>query len=191
MRADFDRAEGVRYIIPAVFFDLEGPFTSGDVAAQLFDVVAERTGIHQYRKVFPMISSWVAKKVNSSPYSDFGSIQFGETLRFISPFFYLAEITDGDAIGDVRFLPKARECVKELYDNNWQIFVVTTSYHQHASQACMQLGIPEDHLASTDLPLNIRINDRFDLNGILEIHRKYENSGCYLRAVSDDLELFF
>ncbi len=130
-----------------VYFDLEGPLSPQDNA---YEVMAS---IDQGKKMFEVISR----------YDDLLALEgredyeAGDTLSLIAPFLVSHKVNE-DAISKVSskamLVPGAKEIVQKLVNKGWMVYIISTSYEQHAHSIGSRLGIPISNIASTRFPLN-------------------------------------
>jgi energy-converting hydrogenase A subunit R len=130
-----------------VYFDLEGPLSPQDNA---YEVMAS---IDQGKKMFEVISR----------YDDLLALEgredyeAGDTLSLIAPFLVSHKVNE-DSISQVSskamLVPGAKEIVQKLVGKEWIVYIISTSYEQHAHNIGSRLGIPASNIASTRFPLN-------------------------------------
>jgi energy-converting hydrogenase A subunit R len=133
-----------------ICFDLEGPLSPQDNAYEVMKLMGEEGAA-----IFEVIGR----------YDDIISLEGregyepGDTLALIVPFFLVHDITEDD-IRAVSARAKIVEGVeylfKKLQAENWDIYIISTSYEQHAHNIGRRLGIPEDHIKCTKLDLTKR-----------------------------------
>lgn len=131
-----------------ICFDLEGPLSPQDNAYEVMKLIGPEGA-----SIFEVISR----------YDDIISLEGragyepGDTLALIVPFFLAHEITEED-IRTVSNRAKIIDGAKYLFDTlqaeKWDIYIISTSYEQHAYNIGQQLGIPEDHIICTNLDLD-------------------------------------
>ena len=132
-----------------IFFDLEGPLSPQDNAYEVMKLIGKEGAF-----IFEVISR----------YDDIISLEGregyepGDTLALIVPFFLLHGIT-GEDIKKVSERAKIIEGAEYLFERlqaeNWDIYIISTSYEQHAYNIGHQLGVPEDHIICTNLSLKL------------------------------------
>jgi energy-converting hydrogenase A subunit R len=133
-----------------ICFDLEGPLSPQDNAYEVMKLIGP-TGA----RIFEAISR----------YDDLLALEGrpdyepGDTLALIVPFFLVHGITEAD-IRAVSARAKIVNGASYLFDllraDGWEIFIISTSYEQHAFNIGQQLGVPEDHIICTKLALTAR-----------------------------------
>ena len=132
--------------MPVICFDLEGPLSPQDNA---YDVLALAENGH---KIFEVISKYddiltLESRENYEP---------GDTLKLIVPFLIYHGISEEDIkkVSDrAKIVSGVKETISELKSGGWKVFVISTSYQQHARNVCKQLGIPIEDIACTKLEL--------------------------------------
>lgn len=133
--------------MPAICFDLEGPLSPQDNAYEVMGIVNDG-----YR-IFEVISRYddLLTLENREDYEP------GDTLKLIVPFLLHNGLKEEDIIRvseRARVVPGARETIKHLQDSGWDVFIISTSYWQHAYNIARQLGVKEDNVACTQLELD-------------------------------------
>ncbi len=130
-----------------VFFDLEGPISTQDNAYEVFGLVPNG------HKVFEVISKYddILALENRPNY------EAGDTLMLIAPFLVAHEIGE-EEIFDVSkeaFLVRGiNRMIDHLRDHDWKVYIISTSYEQHAYNIAGQLGVDENDVKCTRFPLN-------------------------------------
>ena len=129
------------------FFDLEGPISTQDNAYEVFGLVPNG------HKVFEVISKYddILALENRPNY------EAGDTLSLIAPFLVAHEIGE-EEIFDVSkeaFLVRGiNRMVNHLRERDWKVYIISTSYQQHAYNIAGQLGIDEENVKCTKFPLD-------------------------------------
>lgn len=129
-----------------VAFDLEGPLSPQDNAYDLMGLFPGG------RHIFETLSRYddlltLERKPGYEP---------GDTLSLIVPFLFRHRITEDHIrmlAGQATLVNGARELVHGLLEEDWQVFCITTTYRQYSEQIVRRLGIPDENLAATCLPL--------------------------------------
>ncbi len=129
-----------------ICFDLEGPLSPQDNA---YDVLALAENGH---KIFEVISRYddILTLENRENYEP------GDTLKLIVPFLIYHGITEEDirkVSSRAKIVSGVKEAVSELKNVGWNVFVISTSYQQHAHSIGSQIGISKENIASTRLEL--------------------------------------
>jgi len=137
-----------------VAFDLEGPLSPMDHAMEVLSIVPEG------EKVFAVLSR----------YDDLLTIEGrpgyepGDTLLLILPFLLFHHIKPED-LTDVSkragIVNGAKELISQLKETGWEVYIISTSYCQHALNIGRRLGIERDNIYCTDL-MEIDLNKKLD-----------------------------
>lgn len=128
-----------------VCFDLEGPLSPQDNAYELMGL------IENGHRIFEAISRYddvltLEGRRNYEP---------GDTLSLIVPFLVYHGISEEDIMGvsnKARIVDGVKQVLSRIKDD-WNVYVISTSYQQHALNISGRLGIPEGNVHSTKLPL--------------------------------------
>ena len=186
-------------------FDLEGPISVIDFAADIGRMLSKKPELnlqeYDMGEFFFMISNYddyiidipgVKENLNIPDY------QPGDTLRIMAPL-YVACFSDNELIDlakqNLGLLPGCKELMSILHEN-WDVFVISTSYTQFAHNVTTVLDIPKDHVYCTDLHVKglkdglTNINDTVDTL-VRIIFQKYLDNNKNLDSVIDDLNDFF
>ncbi len=132
-----------------IFFDLEGPLSPQDNAYEVMKGIGEKGA-----SIFEVISK----------YDDIISIEGregyepGDTLALIVPFLLLHGITETDikAVSErAKIVEGAKELVGLLQAENWDIYIISTSYEYHAYNVGRKLGIEPGRIICTNLSLKL------------------------------------
>ena len=130
-----------------ICFDLEGPLSPQDNAYEVMKLMGEEGA-----RIFEVISR----------YDDIISLEGregyepGDTLALIVPFFLLHGITEADikaVSARAQIVDGAEYLFEQLRADNWDRYIISTSYEQHAYTIGHHLGVPEDHILCTQLDL--------------------------------------
>jgi energy-converting hydrogenase A subunit R len=196
------------YLVPKKLiscWDLEGPITIIDFAAEIGKLLSERSklNLQKYKMgdFFHMISIYDDYLIDVPGVKEelrIPDYQPGDTLRLMAPL-YVAIYTDTDLIrlakDNLGLLPGIKELMKILH-KNWEIFVISTSYTHFAYNVTAALDIQKDHVYCTEL--NIKDmkkglqNIEQDVETLLkQIFQKYLRNNKDLSRVLDDLNNFF
>lgn len=129
-----------------ICFDLEGPLSPQDNAYEvmgLFD-----NGL----RIFETISK----------YDDLLALEgregyeAGDTLALIAPFLVHHGISE-DSITEVSkkamLVKGAKELISSLKEKTWGVYIISTSYEQHAYNIGNQIGVPINNISCTSFPL--------------------------------------
>ncbi|MBD3227546.1 MAG: HAD hydrolase family protein [Candidatus Lokiarchaeota archaeon] len=189
-------------LIKVCAWDLEGPLSMTDFAAELFKSLENKIdNTNDLGELFYLISNYDdylidypenQKRLNIERYDP------GDTLRLLAPFYVnyfdnkeLIEI----ASKKLGIIPGAKETISAL-KKEWDVYIISTSYTQFAYQVAEKLGVQKDHVYCTKLDIDELKASSQDLEGkidrlINEIFPKFINNGKNLNLVKDDLNDFF
>lgn len=172
-----------------IFFDLEGPLSPQDNAYEVMKLIGKEGAF-----IFEVISR----------YDDIISLEGrrgyepGDTLALIVPFFLLHGITEVDikTVSErAKIVDGAEYLFERLQAENWDIYIISTSYELHAYNVGRKLGIPENNIICTELDL-----ERSDLQenifsliknaqeDIIELYSDIDNSELIVNRMD---EFFF
>ncbi|MHA1730622.1 MAG: hypothetical protein ACTSU5_01695 [Promethearchaeota archaeon] len=188
-------------------WDLEGPLSFTDFAAEICKMLPETGKVRvqggRFDELFLMLSKYDDYLIDHPEVKGevgIGEYEPGDTLRLLAPVYVHAFTSDELrklSEGRVGLIPGAREFVGWLR-RDWDVFVISTSYTQHAYTVTRHLGIPEDHVYCTDLPVD-ELKAELDEGEVHEklevlaggIFPRYLAAGGEVNAVLDDLHDFF
>jgi len=135
-----------------ICFDLEGPLSPQDNA---YDVMSD---IPNGRELFEKISRYddllTLKTLGFSPQLD--RYEAGDTLALIVPFLSVHDISNSDISKISKrsvVVPGAKELIRVLFREGWNVFVISTSYEWHAYNIGDMLGIPRENIFCTRLDI--------------------------------------
>ena len=130
-----------------IYFDLEGPLSPQDNAFEVMGL------IERGHEVFAILSRYddllaLEGKENYEP---------GDTLKLIIPFLLLHNIKE-TGIKKVseraKIVKGAKELIEHLQNEKWQVYIVSTSYEQHAFNIASQVNVKPENVSCTEFPLN-------------------------------------
>ncbi len=125
-----------------VCFDLEGPLSPQDNAYELMSL------IENGRTLFEKISRYD----DILTLEQRGGYEPGDTLKLILPFLVSHKL-GGEDVKKVSenstIVGGAREVVKSLSAGGVKVYVISTSYSEHALNIARRLGIPEENVYCT------------------------------------------
>ncbi len=164
-----------------VCFDLEGPLSPQDNAYEVMKLVENGD------KIFEVISRYddvltIKGRKNYEP---------GDTLKLIVPFLLYHGITEKDIkrvsekAGIVKGAKEAISYLKRKFD----VYIISTSYEQHALNIAAKLGIDRENVACTKLRLDYYRDIYKDLDFIKEAEKKILE--MYPRVDVEYLDRFF
>ncbi|UCD92010.1 MAG: HAD hydrolase family protein [Methanobacteriota archaeon] len=129
------------------FFDLEGPISTQDNAYEVLGLVPNG------HKVFEVISKYddilaLERRPN---------YEAGDTLSLIAPFLVAHQIGENEIyeVSKKAYLVRGiNRIVTQLKEQGWMVYIISTSYEQHAMNIACQLGIAEENVKCTRFPLD-------------------------------------
>ncbi len=134
-------------MLKVICFDLEGPLSPQDNAYEITAL------IENGHKIFEVLSR----------YDDILTIEGregyepGDTLSLIVPFLLYHGISERDIRGvsdTAKIVDGVDYTVSKLKSLGWEIFVISTSYQQHAFNMGRRIRIPRDRIYCTKFPLD-------------------------------------
>jgi len=150
-----------------IFFDLEGPLSPQDNA---YEVMRTHLGA-EGAKIFERISK----------YDDIISLEGregyepGDTLALLVPFLLAHGITAEDirkVSEKAGLVSGSRFLCDKLRERGWKIYIISTSYEQHALNIGKKLGIPAENIVCTKLNLDERRKEMSEK--VFALVHKYE-----------------
>ena len=128
-------------------FDLEGPLSPQDNAYEVMHLIKDGPSLFE---VISRYDDYLAlqNRPNYEP---------GDTLKLIVPFMLVNGISEHDirkVSKRAKLVAGAKELVKWLNDDMWNVHVISTSYEQHAYNIASQLGIDREKVHCTPFPLD-------------------------------------
>ncbi|MHA1149052.1 MAG: HAD hydrolase family protein [Promethearchaeota archaeon] len=186
-------------------FDLEGPISVLDFAAEIGKMLSEKSELnlknYDMGEFFTMISTYDDYLIDVPGIKeDLGIPEYnpGDTLRLMAPL-YVACYTDEELINlakdNLGLLPGCKELMQLLHQK-WDLYVISTSYTQFAHNTTAALDIPKDHVYCTDLHIKVLKESVQNIEAsvdvlVREIFQKYVDKNKELDAVINDLNHFF
>ncbi|MFX1293727.1 MAG: hypothetical protein ACFFD2_02540 [Promethearchaeota archaeon] len=182
-------------------FDMEGPLSFTDFAAEICKLLEPRLKYEKLDIFFQMVSNYddyliespdILKKLGIKSYEP------GDTLKLLAPI-YVSYFTDSELVDisnkNIGLILGSKETIKSLKPN-WDIYIISTSYTQHAYNVARELNIPLDHVYCTSLDIeatrSVVENIEEHLQILIEtIFKKYLEKNLQLDVVIDDLNNFF
>jgi energy-converting hydrogenase A subunit R len=130
-----------------ICFDLEGPLSPQDNAFEVMGLVENG------HRLFEAISRYddiltLEERPGYEP---------GDTLALIVPFLLyhkLEEQSVREVSSRAVLVDGARELVSGLKNSGWKVFIISTSYEQHAHNIGAQVGVDEENIHCTRFPLS-------------------------------------
>jgi energy-converting hydrogenase A subunit R len=130
-----------------ICFDLEGPLSSQDNAYEVMGL------IENGHKIFEVISRYddlltVGGREDYEP---------GDTLALIAPFLVAHRISESDiklVSNQAALVNGTKEIIKMLKDKGWNVYIISSSYEQHAHNIAEKLEVDLENIYCTDFPLD-------------------------------------
>lgn len=152
-------SDGVAAAPKIICFDLEGPLSPQDNAYEVMVLAYSRTldldpadrGLTKNGgRVFEVLSRYddyltLRKRAGYEP---------GYTLALIVPFLLIRGITEGDihkASLQAKIVNGSRELISMLKKAGWKVYIISTSYEQHAYNIGARVGVPQRNIRCTKL----------------------------------------
>jgi energy-converting hydrogenase A subunit R len=129
-------------------FDLEGPLSPQDNAYEVMHLIKDGPSLFE---VLSKYDDYLALQ-NTPDYEP------GDTLKLIVPFLLVNGITELDIVKvskRAKLVSGAKELIKWLQEDMWNVHVISTSYEQHAYNIASQLGIERNKVHCTRFPLDL------------------------------------
>jgi energy-converting hydrogenase A subunit R len=163
-------------------FDLEGPLSPMDHAAEAMRIIGQKLGRSDFFEFFQMLSLYD----DELTLEKFPGYNPGDTLRLIAPIIS-TNLSDKEliAISETATLtPGAKDLMGTLEMKD--VYVASTSYTQHAQTIAKQLGILKENVNCTELP---KFKDFPHMDELLQIFEQYKTSD--IKSVKPDLDRAF
>lgn len=130
-----------------ICFDLEGPLSPQDNA---YEVMGLFKNGHRIFETISRYDDLLALEEREG-------YEAGDTLSLISPFLVYHKITE-EHITEVSkkamLVDGAKGLIEDLQIKGWEVYIISTSYEQHANNIGSQLGVPKERIYCTSFPLN-------------------------------------
>ncbi len=183
-------------------WDLEGPLSHVDFAAEICKLLEPKLKRERLGDFFNMLSNYddylidypeIVKELGIESYEP------GDTLRLLAPF-YIWYFNNDELIEISKNRPGLNRGIKKtissIKKNYWDVYVISTSYTQHAHNIGNLLGIEQDHIYCTNLNVEELKNQIKDINESInnlidDIFTKYLKKNLQLETVIDDLNNYF
>jgi len=165
-------------------FDLEGPLSPMDFAADAVKAVGKKIGRTDLFDLFGMISEYDDVLVLEGR----KNYQAGDTLRLLAPLIR-ANMSDPEMIElskTATLTPGGKELIEGL--DREDVYVISTSYEQHAYTTTQRLGISKENVYCT------KLNDYSDFpifDELLEVFEKFKKEKNIESVVPKLDELFW
>jgi energy-converting hydrogenase A subunit R len=142
-----------------IFFDLEGPLSPQDNAYEVMKLIGQDGAA-----IFEVISRYDDRITLEGR----AGYEPGDTLALVIPFLLLHGITEEDirTVSEGAKLVEGADYLSEyLRAENWDIYIISTSYEHHAYNIGRKLGIEPRNIICTELDLekkkrDIRVQDK-------------------------------
>ena len=162
----------------SIFYDLEGPISSQDHAQAVCKRFVKDGG-----KLFPVLSRYddVLTLANKEGYEP------GDTLWLQDPFLVEAGVTEEDlrtVSTEAGLVPGICELFADLRIEGYSVWIISTSYEQHALSIAKRIEVPSERVYCTKFQLDILRRDigKEDLSFIRQVREKA------VKLYHDDLE---
>lgn len=153
-----------------IFFDLEGPISPQDNAYNVLGLAKNGKNIFEVISKYDDILT-IEGRENYEP---------GDTLKLIVPFLIHDQISECDinkVSKNAGVVPGVKEVISRLMSDGWEVYIISTSYQQHAYNIAKRIGIDEGSVACTKMPLNdylVKFSDE-DLKVVADMEEKILN----------------
>jgi len=130
-----------------ICFDLEGPISPQDNAFEVMGLIP------QGHDVFSLLSTYddelaLEEKEGYEP---------GDTLKLIIPFLLAHDIKNNDIVEvseKAGLIKGIEEVISALKKDGWKVFIISTSYQQHAHNIAQKVGVASKNVYCTKLDLD-------------------------------------
>ena len=144
--------------------DLEGPVSSHDNALKVCERYVSEGG-----RVFPLLSRYddILALANKEGYEP------GDTLKLLVPFLVGAGVTEEDIAtvsAEAGLVTGIRELFDVLQKESCLVWIISTSYHQHALSIAQRVGVPLEQVCCTEFPIN-RIREEAGQADLIRVER--------------------
>ncbi len=130
-----------------ICFDLEGPLSPQDNAYEVMGLFDNGLRIFETISRYDDLLALEGRE----------NYEAGDTLSLIAPFLVYHDISEEDVTEVSRkamLVDGAKELIADLKKNDWDVYIISTSYEQHAYNIGRQLGVPNDNISCTTFPLD-------------------------------------
>ncbi len=130
-----------------ICFDLEGPLSPQDNAYEVMGLVGNGQEIFEIISRYDDLLTLEGRK----------DYEPGDTLALIAPFLVFHGINEEDItrVSDQAILVNGtREIVQTLKERDWDVFIVSSSYQQHAHNVAKKIGVELENTICTTFPLD-------------------------------------
>ena len=169
-----------------ICFDLEGPLSPQDNAYEVMGL------IDNGHEIFEVISRYddiltLEGKENYEP---------GDTLALIAPFLVYHKITENDIKNVSKkaiLVDGAKELISELIKKEWDVYIISTSYQQHAYNIGSHLGVEKQNIVCTTFPLDdyVKKFNKDDFRLIEKIEKEILKTNMNDKEIKQLLDNFY
>ena len=169
-----------------ICFDLEGPLSPQDNAYEVMGL------IDNGHEIFEVISRYddiltLEGKENYEP---------GDTLALIAPFLVYHKITEKDIKNVSKkaiLVDGAKELISELKKKGWDVYIISTSYQQHAYNIGSHLGVEKQNIVCTTFPLDdyVKKFNKDDFRLIEKIEKEILKTNMNDKEIKQLLDNFY
>lgn len=180
-------------------WDLEGPISYVDFAADLFRKLESKMNKPELSRFYQMISNYddyLIENPSTIRTLKVESYEPGDTLRLLAPF-YIYYFSEDELVKISRdnpgLVPGSRDIIQKLLET-WRVYIISTSYTQHAYNIASEIGLSKESVYCTDFPLNELKKQLGEIDDAIHtlievVFPEYLEHG--LESVIDDLNTFF
>jgi len=163
-----------------IFFDLEGPLSPQDNAYEVMKLVGKEGKAGEGGKEGARVFEAISKYDDFISLQEREGYEPGDTLALIVPFLLLHGVTEAEikrVSERAKLVDGARELFERLQEGGgekegkerekegkerekegkggekWEVYIISTSYEQHAYNVGRRLGVPEENIVCTRLDL--------------------------------------
>ncbi|MCK5561075.1 MAG: HAD hydrolase family protein [Thermoplasmata archaeon] len=130
-----------------ICFDLEGPLSPQDNAYEVMGLVGNGQEIFEIISRYDDLLTLEGRK----------DYEPGDTLALIAPFLVFHGVTEEDITNiseQAMLVNGTQEIVKMLKERDWGVFIISSSYQQHAHNVANKLGVDLENTICTKFPLD-------------------------------------
>jgi energy-converting hydrogenase A subunit R len=130
-----------------ICFDLEGPLSPQDNAYEVMGLVDRGHEIFEVISRYDDLLALEGRK----------NYEAGDTLALIAPFLVYHEIKEEEIrkVSDTaKLVLGANELISKLKDEEWKVYIISTSYEQHAYNIGNKVGVDKTNIRCTRFPLD-------------------------------------
>jgi energy-converting hydrogenase A subunit R len=130
-----------------ICFDLEGPLSPQDNAYEVMGLLLDGHRIFEVLSLYDDILTLEGRR----------GYEPGDTLSLIVPFLVYHRMKEADIrkVSDTaKIVDGVPYVISRLEELGWTPHIISTSYRQHAHNIGAKIGVPEDRIHATSLPLD-------------------------------------